>query len=128
VASFSFSFILVFSTLLKNSGVSSLQQVFFRVTLALPLIFLLIKGKFKLEKKDLPYFILIGFVFSAFLFSALSSIVFGCPIAVSVALLYTQPFFTAVLAVLSKRERILGEVGDNCCGNGWGTFGKWNTH
>ncbi|MEM3699446.1 MAG: DMT family transporter [Candidatus Bathyarchaeia archaeon] len=106
VASFGFSFILVFSTLLKNAGVSSLQQVFFRVTLALPLILLLIKGNFKLEKKDLPYFVLIGFIFSAFLFSALSSIVFGCPIAVSIALIYTQPFFTAALAAVSKRERI----------------------
>ena len=105
-ASFGFSFILIFSTLLKNAEVSSLQQVFFRVTLALPLILLLIKGKFKLEKKDLPYFIITGLVFSTFLLSALSSIVFGCPIAVSVALIYTQPFFTAILAVISRREKI----------------------
>ncbi|MGQ9529895.1 MAG: DMT family transporter [Candidatus Bathycorpusculaceae bacterium] len=106
LASFGFSFILVFSTMLKNAGVSSLQQVFFRVTLALPLIFLLVKGKFKLEKRDLLYFALIGLVFSAFLFSALSSIIFGCPIAVSIALIYTQPFFTAILAFLSRREKI----------------------
>ncbi len=105
-ASFGFSFILVFSTLLKNAEVSSLQQVFFRVTLALPLILLLIKGRFKLEKKDLPYFIITGLVFSIFLFSALSSIVFGCPIAVSIALIYTQPFFTAILAVISRREKM----------------------
>jgi len=105
-ASFGFSFILIFSTLLKNAEVSSLQQVFFRVTLALPLIFLLIKGKFKLEKKDLPYFIITGLVFSAFLLSALTSIVFGCPIAVSVALIYTQPFFTAILAVISRKEKM----------------------
>lgn len=106
LASFGFSFILVFSTLLKNAEVSSLQQVFFRVTLALPLIFLLIKGKFRLEKGDLLYFVMIGFVFSAFLLSALSSIIFGCPIAVSIALIYTQPFFTAILAALSGREKI----------------------
>ncbi|MEM3577285.1 MAG: DMT family transporter [Candidatus Bathyarchaeia archaeon] len=106
LASFCFSFILIFSTMLKNVGVSSLQQVLFRVTLALPLILVLIKGKIKLEKKDLPYFALIGFIFSAFLFSALSSIVFGCPIAVSTALIYTQPFFTAILAVLSKKEKV----------------------
>jgi drug/metabolite transporter (DMT)-like permease len=92
--------------MLKNAGVSSLQQVFFRVTLALPLILLLIKGKFKLEKKDLPYFIITGLVFSAFLLSALTSIVFGCPIAVSVALIYTQPFFTAILAVISRKEKM----------------------
>lgn len=106
LASFGFSFILAFSTLLKNAEVSSLQQVFFRVTLALPLIFLLIKGKFRLEKGDLLYFVMIGFVFSAFLLSALSSIIFGCPIAVSIALIYTQPFFTAILAALSGREKI----------------------
>jgi len=106
LASFGFSFILVFSTMLKNVGVSSLQQVFYRVTLALPLIFLLIKGKFKLEKGDLQYFVLIGLVFSAFLLSALTSIVFGCPIAVSVALIYTQPLFTALLAALSGKERL----------------------
>jgi drug/metabolite transporter (DMT)-like permease len=106
LASFGFSFILIFSTLLKNVGVSSLQQVFFRIVLALPLIFLLIKGKVKLERKDLKYFAVTGFVFSAFLLAALSSIILGCPIAVSTALIYTQPFFTAILAVASKREKI----------------------
>jgi drug/metabolite transporter (DMT)-like permease len=106
LASFSFSFILVFSTLLKNAGVSSLQQVFYRIMLALPLIFLLIRGKFKLEKGELPYFALMGLVFSAFLLSALSSIVFGCPIAVSVALIYTQPLFTALLAAIFGKEKI----------------------
>ncbi|MBX5320513.1 MAG: DMT family transporter [Candidatus Bathyarchaeota archaeon] len=106
LASFSFSFILVFSTMLKNAGVSSLQQVFYRIILALPLIFLLIRGKFKLEKGELQYFASIGLVFSAFLLSALSSIVFGCPIAVSVALIYTQPLFTALLAAIFGKERI----------------------
>lgn len=106
LASFSFSFILVFSTLLKNAGVSSLQQVFFRIILALPLIFLLIKGRFKLKKGDLPYFALIGLVFSAFLLSALSAIVFGCPIAVCTALIYTQPLFTAVLAATARKEKM----------------------
>lgn len=106
LASFSFSFILVFSTLLKNVGVSSLQQVFYRIMLALPLIFLLIRGRFKLEKGELPYFALMGLVFSAFLLSALSSIVFGCPIAVSVALIYTQPLFTALLAAIFGKEKI----------------------
>ena len=92
--------------MLKNAGVSSLQQVFYRIMLALPLIFLLIRGKFKLEKGELQYFALIGLVFSAFLLSALSSIVFGCPIAVSVALIYTQPLFTALLAAIFGKERI----------------------
>lgn len=106
LANFGFSFILVFSTMLKNAGVSSLQQVFCRIGLALPLIFLLIRGRFKLEKGDLKYFVLIGLFFSAFLLSALSSIVFGCPIAVSVALIYTQPLFTALLAAIFRKEKI----------------------
>lgn len=106
LVSFCFSFILIFSTLLKSVGVSSLQQVLFRVALALPLILILIRGRIKLEKKDLPYFALTGFIFSAFIFSALSSIVFECPVAVVTALVYTQPFFTAMLAVFSKREKV----------------------
>lgn len=106
LASFGFSFILIFSTLLKDAGVSSLSQVFFRIALALPLIFLLIRGKVKLQMKDLQYFTITGFVFSAFLLSALSSIILGCPIAAATALIYTQPFFTAILAAASKREKI----------------------
>ncbi|MEM3612912.1 MAG: DMT family transporter [Candidatus Bathyarchaeia archaeon] len=103
---FCFSFILVLSTLLKNAGVSSLQQAFSRITLALPLIFVLIRGKFKLKKEDLQYFALSGLVFSGFLFSGLSSIVFGCPIAVATALIYMQPFFTAILATVSRKEKM----------------------
>ena len=57
----------------------------------------------------MQYFVLIGLVFSAFLLSALTSIVFGCPIAVSVALIYTQPLFTALLAALSRKERLTFE-------------------
>lgn len=101
-----FSFILVFSTLLKKAGVSSLQQVFFRIILALPLIFMIIKGELKLRREDFQFFFLTGFVFSCFLVSALSSIVFGCPVAVSVALIYTQPFFTAILATISGKEKM----------------------
>jgi drug/metabolite transporter (DMT)-like permease len=106
LAGFGFSFILVFSKLLKDTGMSSLQQLLFRIIIATPLIFLLIKGKVKLEREDLAHFILMGFVFSAFLLSSLSSIAFGCPLAVATALIYTQPFFTAFLAAIAGRERI----------------------
>ena len=105
IASVGFSFILIFSTALKNSGVSSLQQVFSRMAFSLPLIFLLIIGKAKLKLKDAAHFMLRGLVFSAFLLSALSSIAFGCPVPVTVALIYTQPFFTAIISFLSKREK-----------------------
>jgi len=75
------------------------------MALSLPLIFLLIVGKVKLELKDAAHFMLRGLVFSAFLFSALSSIAFGCPVPVTVALIYTQPFFTAIISFLSGREK-----------------------
>ena len=42
--------------------------------------------------------------FFRFPFSALSSIAFGCPVPVTVALVYTQPFFTAIISFISGRE------------------------
>ena len=106
LASLGFSFILIFSTLLKESGISSLQQVFSRITISLPLLLILTAGKIKLKKKDITYFAATGLTFSAFLLSALSSIALGCPVPVTVALIYTQPFFTAIIAFISKREKI----------------------
>ena len=106
LASFGFSFILVFSTLLKQSGVSSLQQVLFRLILALPLLLLILKGKIIFRLQDTKYFLVIGFVFSAFILSALTAIAFGCPIAVTSALIYTQPFFTAIIAHISRKEKL----------------------
>ena len=106
LASLGFSFILIFSTLLKESGISSLQQVFSRITISLPLLLILTAGKIKLKKKDITYFAATGLTFSAFLLSALSSIALGCPVPVTVALIYTQPFFTAIIAYLTKKEKI----------------------
>ena len=105
IVSLGFSFILIFSTLLKESGISSLQQVFSRMAFSLPLIFLLIMGRTKLKLEDAAHFMLRGLVFSGFLFSALSSIAFGCPVPVTVALVYTQPFFTAIISFISGREK-----------------------
>ena len=105
IVSLGFSFILIFSTLLKKSGISSLQQVFSRMAFSLPLIFLLIMGRTKLKLEDAAHFMLRGLVFSGFLFSALSSIAFGCPVPVTVALVYTQPFFTAIISFISGREK-----------------------
>ena len=106
LASLGFSFILIFSTLLKESGISSLQQVFSRITISLPLLLILTAGKIKLKRKDTAYFTATGLTFSAFLLSALSSIALGCPVPVTVALIYTQPFFTAIITYLTKKEKI----------------------
>jgi drug/metabolite transporter (DMT)-like permease len=106
-ASVGFSFILVFSTLLKQSGVPSLEQVFFRLVFATFFLFILLKGKPILpKKKDLPYFILIGLTFAVFLSSSLSAIVFDTPIAVVSGLINTQPIFTAVFAFITGKEKV----------------------
>ena len=109
LAAFSFSFILIFSTLLKNSGLSILEQVVLRLSLASIMLFFILLYKKQLRlprKKDFPFFASIGVVFSLFLFSALSSLIFGVPIVVVVSLIYTQPIFTALISFLTKTERI----------------------
>lgn len=105
VASLGFSFILVFSTLLKTSGMSSLEQVFFRLALASLLLPIILKRKPNLPQKgDLPYFAFTGLVFSVFLLSSLSAIVFNTPIAVVSGLINTQPIFTALFAFMAGNE------------------------
>ena len=84
---------------------SSLEQVIFRLSLALLFLFLILKGKVVLpQKRDLPYFIALGFVFSVFLFLALTAIALHNPVPVTSALVYTQPIFTTTIAYLTGRE------------------------
>ena len=106
ISNVGFSFILIFSTLLKDSGVSSLQQVLFRTTLALIIILSVNAGKIRLKMRDLVHFMARGLVFSLFLFSALSAIALGCPVPVTTGLIHTQPLFTALIALVSKREKV----------------------
>ncbi|HVP40325.1 MAG TPA: DMT family transporter [Candidatus Krumholzibacteriaceae bacterium] len=106
LASFGFSFIFIFSTVLNQGGISSLEQVIFRLTLALLFLFLILKGKVVLpQKRDLPYFIALGLVLSLFLLFALTAIAFHSPVPVTSALVYTQPIFTTIIAYLAGRER-----------------------
>lgn len=100
------SFILIHSHALKVSGISSLQQVLFRMAIATPLLALFLgrKGLRPVERSSIVPFLSIGLVFSFFLFSALSAIALGLPIAVAVALVYTQPIFTAIISSLTGRE------------------------
>jgi DME family drug/metabolite transporter len=107
LAALGLSFILIFSTALKNTGISSLEQVFGRVFLALIFVSLIFRKEISFaRKKDIFFFSKIGFVFSTFLFAALSAIAIGTPVVVVVALIYTQPAFTAILAWMMKKERI----------------------
>lgn len=106
MANVGFSFILVFSTLLRDSGISSFQQVLFRVILAILIVLALNKCQIRIRKEDLGHFMVIGIIFSLFLLTALSAIALGCSVPVATALIHTQPLFTSVIAMISGRERV----------------------
>ena len=108
LATVGFSFILIFSTLLKRSGMSSFEQLLFRLTFSLLIlaIMMLPRRRFVLtKKKDVPFFAGIGFTYALFALSGLSAIAFDTPIAVSVALVYTQPIFTALISFATGEEK-----------------------
>ncbi len=109
LATLGFSFILVFSTVLKHSGMSSFEQLFFRLNFGLLILFfiLLLKRECRfIRAKDTPFFVAIGFIYSIFTLSGMSSIAFGTPIAVAVALIYTQPIFTAIISYMTGKEKV----------------------
>lgn len=109
MAAVGLSFILIFSTWLGNTGMSSLEQIFFRITIAFVIlsIILLVKRGLRFPKReDALFFAIIGLTYAAFTFCGLSSVAFHVPIAVSVALIYTQPIYTTLIAHFTKKERI----------------------
>jgi drug/metabolite transporter (DMT)-like permease len=109
LAAFGFSFILVFSTLLKNTGLSSLEQLLLRQGLSLVILLFVLIAKAKLNsirRNDVPFFAIFGLVYALFAYSGLSSIAFGTPIPVSIALVYTQPIYTAAIAWLTRHEKV----------------------
>lgn len=108
VAALGFSFILIFSTLLKQSGMSSFEQLFFRLCFGILLLYILLLPKKRVrfpEGKDIVFFVSIGFVYSMFALMGLSSVAYDVPIAVAVALIYTQPIFTAILSHVTGKEK-----------------------
>jgi drug/metabolite transporter (DMT)-like permease len=109
MASLGLSFILVFSTWLRNTGMSSLEQLFFRVTIAFAVLSIILLGKRSLhltKRKDTSFFATTGLTYAAFTFCGLSALAFHVPIAVTVALIYTQPIYTALISHFKKKEKI----------------------
>lgn len=109
VATFGFSFILVFSTVLRNMGVSTFEQLFFRLGFGFLILLSLMLYRRRLrfiKRKDVPFFLSIGFTYALFTLCGLSAIAFDTPIPVAVALVYTQPIFTAAISQLTGRERV----------------------
>lgn len=88
---------------------STFEQLFFRLGFGfLILLFtMLYRRKFRfIKRKDVPFFLGIGFVYALFTLSGLSAIAFDIPIPVAVALIYTQPIFTAVISQLTGKEQV----------------------
>jgi len=111
LATLGFSFILVFSTLLKDTGMSTFEQLLFRLGFGfLILLFIMLYRRRLLiiGRKDVRFFVSIGLTYALFTLSGLSAIAFGAPIPVAVALVYTQPIFTAVISRLTGKERVSG--------------------
>ncbi len=109
LAAMGFSFILIFSTVLKNSGMSSFEQLFFRLSFGGLIVLAILfwrKESWSFRRKDVRFFVAIGSIYSLFTLSGMSSIAFGTPIAVAVALIYTQPLFTAIISFATGKEEI----------------------
>jgi DME family drug/metabolite transporter len=103
------SFILIFSQLLKDTGMSSFEQLLLRIcfSFVILLVFMLFKDNIRLTAvSDAPFFLVIGFTYALFALCGLSALAFGTPIPVSVALVYTQPIFTALISQATGKERV----------------------
>jgi drug/metabolite transporter (DMT)-like permease len=87
---------------------SSFEQLFFRLVFSLLILFSTLAYSRRLRfaaKNSVPFFAAIGGAYAFFALSGLSAIAFGTPIAVSVALIYTQPIFTTVISFVTGQEK-----------------------
>lgn len=87
---------------------SSFEQLFFRLAFSLLILLPIIMYGRRLRfaaKNNAPFFAAIGFTYAFFALSGLSAIAFDTPIAVSVALIYTQPIFTTVISFVTRQEK-----------------------
>jgi drug/metabolite transporter (DMT)-like permease len=109
-AGVSFSLTAILSTLLKDMGVPSIEQGFFRISVTALFfgVVLLFRPTIRsVRRSDVKFFIINGFFGVALSVSAyLSSIALGTPVAVAVTLSYLQPMFSVILARLFLAEGI----------------------
>ncbi len=98
----------VFSVLLRDSDVSSFQQVFFRFLI--PIIILLgvmvITKSEWIKRKDIPKFALLGGFICLLYITFLSALFVGVPITQAEFLVNLQPFFIILIAAGILGERI----------------------
>jgi drug/metabolite transporter (DMT)-like permease len=108
LAAVGLSFILIFATILKRTGMSGFEQLFFRLVFSLLILLATMVYGRKLRlvaKNNAPFFAAIGSTYAFFALSGLSAIAFDTPIAVSVALIYTQPIFTTLISFVTRQEK-----------------------
>jgi len=109
-AGVSFGSTAILTSLLRNMGVPSIEQGFFRIlltTLFFGSILLLRPQIRSIRKGDVKFFILNGlFGVSLSIIAYLSSIALGTPVAVAVTLSYLQPMFTVILGRFVLAEAV----------------------
>lgn len=109
LATLGLSFILIFSTWLMKTGMSSFEQVLLRLSLSLLILLSIMLFRRRLHfvrRKDVPFFLAIGFTYALFSLSGLSGVAFGTANPVIVALVYTQPIYTALISWLTRKEKV----------------------
>ncbi|MBU7031564.1 MAG: DMT family transporter [Theionarchaea archaeon] len=102
-----FGTISIFSALLRDQGVSSFQQAFFRSFFALPLILFICRLcaiDMTVSKNHLFHYMLLGMIMAGVGFFENTAVALGTPVAVVVLLLYTQPIWTALFGTLFLHE------------------------
>ncbi|MFX0097860.1 MAG: DMT family transporter [Candidatus Hodarchaeota archaeon] len=110
VGGISFGSTAILSSLLRDMGVPSIQQAFFRAlltTLFFGFILLTRPEIRKIGRADIRIFVVNGlFGVSLSMIAYLSSIAVGTPVAVAVTLSYLQPMFAVILARLLLNETV----------------------
>jgi len=109
-AGVSYSLTAVLSTLLKNMGVPSIEQGFFRICVTALFFAVVLVSRPQIRgvrREDIKFFVINGLFGVALSISAyLSSIALGTPVAVAVTLSYLQPMFSVILARFFLNEGI----------------------
>lgn len=109
-AGISFGSTAILSSLLKNIGIPSIEQGFFRIvltTVSFGSILALKAEMRRIRRGDIKFFAINGlFGVSLSIVAYLSSIALGTPVAVAVTLSYLQPMFSVMLARLFLAETI----------------------
>jgi len=88
---------------------STFEQLFFRLGFGFLILLFMMLYRHRLgfiKRRNLPFFLSLGFIYALFTLSGLSAIAYDTPIPVAVSLVYTQPIFTAVISQLTGKEKV----------------------